>query len=96
MSDDFYFNNEWLAHGVHVALDEGIMVVGGYNHTHIFSLQYGYWEEIITLQGSYNNYQLSGRNLLVTQDDEVFSFNVEDCAPTPTQTPSISIAPTIN
>jgi len=96
MSDDFYFNKEWLSHGDRVALDKDIMVVGGYNYTHIFSYHNDNWEEILTLQSSYDDYQLSGRNLLVvTQDDEIFYYSLEDCVPTPTQTPSGSIAPTV-
>lgn len=95
MSDDFYFNREWLDHGAHVGIGKGIMVVGGYNHTHIFSLDQdtGYWEEIATLDDSYDDYQLSGRNLLAIKENQIFSFNVEHCVPTPSQGPSASLAP---
>ena len=43
----------------------------------------------------YDYYQLFGRNLLaIKRDGEVYSFNIEDCAPMPTQMPSLSMAPT--
>jgi len=76
------------------ALDKDILVVGGINHTHIFSETNGDWEEVITL-GPLYVYALSGRDLLATTPDGgVHAFNIEGCAPTPTQMPSLSIAPT--
>lgn len=50
-----------------LALDNDILVVRGYNRTRIYSLQDGSWVESITLDESYDNYQLFGRTLLVTK-----------------------------
>jgi len=78
-----------------LALNGDILVIGGDSITHIFSEKNGNWEESITLDLPYDDYQLSGRSLLATNGNEVYAFNIEDCAQAmPTQTPSLSMAPT--
>jgi len=84
-----------------MVLDNDILVVRGYNRTHIYSLQAGSWVESITLDESYDNYQLSGRTLLVTKYNytsltgEISSINIQDCTQDmPTQSPSLSFVPT--
>jgi len=84
-----------------LALENDILVVRGDNNTHIYSLQDDSWEETITLDESYDDYQLSGRTLLATKLDyasllnryplssEVYSFNIQDCLGE-TQLPSLS------
>ena len=80
-----------------LTLDNNVLVVGGTNHTHIFSLQNDEWVETITLDQAFNDYQLSGRTLIaISEDNEVYSFNIQDCMQAmPTQTPSISVAPSL-
>jgi len=79
-----------------LAIDKDVLVVGGENHTHIFSEQNGYWEETITLDKAYPYFSLSGRNLLAIAEHEVYSFNIERCTQAmPTQMPTLSMAPTI-
>jgi len=86
-----------------LALENDILVVRGDNNTHIYSLQDGSWEKTITLDESYDDYQLSGRTLLATKLDytsldsttryplssEVYSFDIQDCL-RETQIPSLS------
>ena len=78
-----------------LAKDNDILVVGGDNQTYIYSLQDGDWVESITLDQSFDNYQLSGRNLIATNSDEseadeIYSFHIQDCLQeAPTQTPSV-------
>jgi len=74
-----------------------MLVVGTYERTHIYSLQDGSWEETITVDGSYDNYHLSGRDLLATYYNdtslasEIYAFNIQDCTQDiPTQSPSLS------
>ena len=84
-------------HNHGLALDNDILVVGGHGRTHIFSEQIdGQCEETVTLDKVYSGYFLSGRNLIVTSyDNGVYYFDIEDCSQAiPTQTPSLSTAPT--
>ena len=55
------------------------------------------WVETITLDQVFNDYQLSGRTLIATsEENKVYSFNIQDCMQAmPTKTPSISVAPTM-
>jgi len=82
-----------------LAIDNDILVVGGDNQTYIYSLQDGDWVESITLDQSFDNYQLFGRNIIATNSDEskadeIYSFHVQDCIQeAPTQLPSSSLAP---
>jgi len=82
-----------------LAIDNDILVAGGDNETYIYSLQDGDWVESITLAQSFDNYQLSGRNIISTNSDEskadeIYSFHIQDCIQeAPTQTPSVSLAP---
>ena len=76
------------------------MVVGGINKTHIYVQETNStWEEQLTLNNWYRQYQVSNRNILATtynettNEDEVYYFNVENCASTPTQVPSLSTSP---
>ena len=76
------------------------LVVGGVNKTHIYIQNIdGYWEERLMLNNWYRQYQVSERNILAatynetTNEDEVYYFNIENCANTPTQVPSSSAAP---
>jgi len=85
--------------GQALALDEDILVIGGYNHTYVFAEQNGYWEEAIKFDqplADHWGYQISGRNLLATIGNMVYFYNIQKCTQSiPTQTPSISIAPTM-
>ena len=81
--------NKILAH------DADMLVVGGQENVHIYSEQGGRWTESVTLGGTYDLYELSGRDLVVINGTEIHSFNVENCVQaTPTQAPSKSLAPT--
>ena len=77
--------------------------MGGDNHTYIYSLRDGSWEESITLDEIYNDIKISGRTLLATKynntsfTSEVYSYNIQDCTQDmPTQSPSPSSPPTIS
>jgi hypothetical protein len=66
------------------ALVDGLLVVSSSNYTHIFARENkGQWEEVLTLDKSYDSYALSGRTLVVVKGDEVYSMNVADCTPEP-------------
>ena len=81
--------------------DKDIIVVRGANQTHFYVQDIGgRWEEVsLSLDQPYNGYHVSGRDLLAiahnvtTNEDEVYYFDIEDCERSPTQMPSISIAP---
>eukprot|EP00581_Thalassiosira_minuscula_P016984 CAMPEP_0183715014 /NCGR_PEP_ID=MMETSP0737-20130205/9391_1 /TAXON_ID=385413 /ORGANISM="Thalassiosira miniscula, Strain CCMP1093" /LENGTH=1000 /DNA_ID=CAMNT_0025944065 /DNA_START=55 /DNA_END=3054 /DNA_ORIENTATION=- len=77
-----------------VALGDGILVVGGCNVTYIILEQSGSWEIAFAMGQSFEKYQVSGRDVVATKQNNIYFFNVEDCAPTPTQMPSSSFAPT--
>ena len=66
------------------------------NRTHIFSKQHnGLWQETLRLEKSYENYQISGRSLIATSNEEVYAMDISDCTyDIPTMTPSISPGPT--
>ena len=77
------------------ALDGDILVVGGMEQTHIFSEHNGDWGETITLEQSFDHYEVSGRNIIAVRGNKVFSYNIEDCTQEmPTGKPSLSFAPT--
>ena len=83
-----------------ISHDKDLLVVGGVNKTHIYLQDNdGSWEKQLTFDNWYREYRLSGRNVLAaiynetTNEDEVYYFNIEECASTPTQVPSSSIAP---
>ena len=86
-----------------LALDNDMLVVRS-EITHIYSLQDGNWEEtVITLDDSYDDYQLSGRTLLVTKNNEtmaseIYAYNIEDCTQNmPTQSPTLfSLSPSMS
>ena len=44
-----------------LALDKDILILGRISNTHVFSEKNGIWEETITLNQSYDSYQLTGR-----------------------------------
>ena len=46
------------------------------------------------LDKSYKFYELSGSTLLAASLNDIYSFNIEGCAPMPTQMHSTSMAPT--
>ena len=76
------------------------MAVGGINQTHIYVLDNnGSWEEQLALNNWYRQLQVSNRNILAatynetTNEDEVYYFDIENCANTPTQMPSLSTFP---
>ena len=72
-----------------LAIDNEIIAIRGSDHIHIFSLQYGKWEEAVTLHVTSLYHQLSGWTLFTATEKEVFTFIIEDCAQkAPTQTPS--------
>lgn len=80
-----------------IALDVDVLAVSGSNHTHIFLLQNdGNWKESIVLDKVYDDYQLSGTNLIATKfnEGEVYSYNIQHCQNTPTQAPTSSSVPT--
>ena len=69
--------------GYNLAMDNGILVVGSQNHTHIFSLQddgIGFLEEeLLDLDQSYRDYQLSGRTLIAASERGLYSMDIKDC-----------------
>ena len=83
-----------------ISHDKDLLVVGGVNKTHIYVQDNnGSWEEKLVLDKQFRQYRVSGRNILATiynettNEDEVYYFNIEECASTPTQFPSTSTAP---
>lgn len=94
---DYGYSNDCVSS---TSIDKDLLVVGGVNKTHIYVQgNDGSWEEQLTLDNWYQEYRVSGRNVLATvynettSKDEVYYFNIEECASTPTQVPSSSIAP---
>jgi len=83
-----------------LTLDNDILVVAGDDHTYIYSLQDGDWVLSIAIDESFDDYQLSGRNLVTTKynynftsssSSEIYAFNIQDCTQDmPTQLPSLS------
>ena len=80
-----------------LALDNDILVLRGYNHTHIYSLQDGSWVESITLDESFDDIKISGRTLVATKKNDtslsskIHAFNIQDCTQDmPTQSPTLS------
>lgn len=68
--------------GHSLAMDNGILVVGSTNHTHIFSQENdGSWEEILKLDEVYDSYEMSERTLITTNENKVYSINIADCTP---------------
>lgn len=70
------------------------LLIGGVDHTSIYTEEQGVWKEVIMMDQSYNSYQLNGADLVAADDNSVYHMNIEGCAPTPTQVPSMSNAPT--
>jgi len=93
-----YFNSSDYGEGfgITLAMDKGILVVGSHNHSYIFSQQSdGIWDEALSFDESFYHYQMSGRNLIVANEKEVYAMDIADCTqPAPTQTPSVSLSPT--
>jgi len=76
------------------------LAVGGINQTHIYVLDNNdSWEEQLALNNWYRQLQVSNRKILAatynetTNEDEVYYFDIENCANTPTQMPSLSTSP---
>ncbi|KAL7478761.1 hypothetical protein ACHAW6_004519 [Cyclotella cf. meneghiniana] len=81
--------------GRSISIDEGILVVGSNNYTHVFSLQEnGRWDEMLVLDQSFDHYQISGRALVAATRTEAVAMNIANCMlPIPTLMPSVSSAP---
>ena len=91
---------DWCVSSASISHDRDLLVVGGVNKTHIYVQDNnGSWEEQLTLDDWYQQYRVSERDILAakynetTKKDEVYYFNIENCANTPTQLPSSSTAP---
>jgi len=79
-----------------LALVDGLFLVGVNNETRIFAMQGdGYWEEVLTLDLAFDNYRVSGRDVIGVSNNEVYSFSVEDCLPSsaPALFQSFSLTP---
>ena len=83
-----------------ISHDKDLLVVGDDNKTRIYVQDNdSSWKEELVLDNQFRQYRVSGRNLLATvynettNEDEVYYFNIEGCASTPTQVPSSSTAP---
>ncbi|KAL3798983.1 hypothetical protein HJC23_005122 [Cyclotella cryptica] len=78
--------------GQNFAFDGNLLVIEGYNSTHIFSWQLdGTLVETLTLDQSYNRYQLSENSLIGVTDNVVHSMSFEGCMnDMPTGAPSVS------
>jgi len=81
--------------------DDDMLVLRGDDRSIVYlKNDVGYWDETIILNQSYRGYRLSGRDLIttaynpVTEEDEVYYFDLENCVSSPTQMPSISHYPT--
>jgi hypothetical protein len=70
--------------------DGELLAVGDDNVAHLFALQLnGLWEETLSIEQSYDEYQLSGRTLIGIAQNEAHFMNLEDCTqPMPTQVPT--------
>ncbi|KAL7519192.1 hypothetical protein ACHAWX_003982, partial [Stephanocyclus meneghinianus] len=81
--------------GRSLSIDEGILVVGSNNYTHVFSVQdHGRWEEMLVLDQSFDHYQISGRALVAANRTEAVAMTIDNCMlPVPTLMPSVSSAP---
>lgn len=75
-----------------LVLNDGVLVLGGNNHTHIYTLQDDNWEETITLDESYDSYQVTDRTLIAIKGSEVYSYDTTPCIQT-TQIPSPTMSP---
>jgi len=91
---------DWCVSSTSISHDKDLLVVGGVNTTHIYVQDNnGSWEEQLTLDIWYRQYRVSERSILAatynetTNKDEVYYFNIEACASTPTQLPSSSTSP---
>ena len=82
--------------GHQISMDQGLLIIGEANRTLFFAENvFGGFEENLVLEHSYESFQLSGRTFVGASKDEVNVMSIADCAPsTPTQVPSVSIAPT--
>jgi hypothetical protein len=57
---------------------DDLLVVGSNNYTHILSRQIsGTWEETLTLNQTYSDFQVSGRTLIGITESEVHHMNIE-------------------
>jgi len=89
--------------GRQIALDNDLLAFWGESdYIEIFSEKNGTWEQTLIVEQPYKNstralgyYHISGRNLMATWGNDVYAFKIEDCAPTPTQVPSVSVQPTV-
>eukprot|EP00585_Thalassiosira_rotula_P009544 CAMPEP_0196141824 /NCGR_PEP_ID=MMETSP0910-20130528/10656_1 /TAXON_ID=49265 /ORGANISM="Thalassiosira rotula, Strain GSO102" /LENGTH=1250 /DNA_ID=CAMNT_0041403051 /DNA_START=75 /DNA_END=3827 /DNA_ORIENTATION=+ len=82
--------------GWELAMHQDVLVIGGGDHTFVFTQrENGYFEEIFQLEDSFNSFQMSDRNAIaIRYDNEVYSMDFADCMQQmPTQVPSSSIAP---
>ena len=74
---------------------KGLLAVIDYDRTYIFPQLNNSLEEVLTLDQSYNHYQISGQTLIAVDKNEVYAMNITNCTPPiPTQIPSVSLAPT--
>ena len=66
-----------------MAMYEDLLVVESAEHTHIFAQEDGSeeWEEVLRLDQSYDDYELSGRTLIAVDGNEVYSMIIADCTP---------------
>ena len=66
-----------------LTMDEGLLVVGSANYTHIFSQEDGSheWKEVLKFDQSYERYALSDRTLIALNDKEAYSMSIADCTP---------------
>ena len=72
-----------------VALGGDVLIVGGDNQTHVFSLRNDEWVETIILDELYSDYQLFGRNLVASNEYALHFFDIQDCMQNmPTQAPT--------
>lgn len=60
---------------------DDLLVVGSSSYTHIFAEIEDRWEEVLTLDKSYDSYALSGHTLVAVKDNEVYSMSIADCTP---------------
>ena len=81
----YIFQNRFNMTGGNGALsfDNDILVVGGDDSTHIFTLAGDdNWEETITLDEAYDKYHVSGHYLFALKASSLHSINIEDCVET--------------
>jgi hypothetical protein len=97
------FTNYTESFSFPLSIDKDIFVVVVGNKQHVFMSENGKWAELLTIKTNATLVQsdaseeyrrsvaVGGRNILASNSNDVYHYNIEECAnPMPTQSPSVS------